>query len=928
MTAAEFQQGLHHVRAEIHNGRRTAPEVAVAVQTLYETPFIRMEEELRARAAGVEFSSELVSEALEDPFAMRVEKLAELAFLLARWANPEAALQTGLFLGSRLSHLQAFDASQHVLERTAELARRLSSPVHFLARCLAVRALVEAGQFAAADQAFEELAPETLEQLGVEALSLWMLGARAATEIHHATTAEARANVAFERYQRGDAKRRTLDLSLGLISDVPAAHVYCIRGSAARLSGDRLRAIVCFQEGRLEALRENDPRGAAWCLSEVGIAWQQLCAFDRASTILQRAAEEAEALGELEAAARWRPGTPQELDERLDLSGFNGLAYAVARLQAHEAPDEEAEQVIKAVIAESTEQGGAAWEAAARNLLASCYLRRRQWARAIAAQRAAIAIAVSNTDRLMALTFRANLANILVRANRFADAQAEASAVLAEAFEWRATLSSSEARQALADSIANAYEVCVLIASERWITHDGERPPDPQALLALSRDGRGINFDRWLGLLAYAHEATDRALIELIRATVGREITLEWAAQGGQILKEALTQQAMARESLRSNQFPVQGTAIPLETLASECLNTGERRVVLDLNTIEAGIAYVVLRQQMSPVAGLIPWTGRERLAWMHDWSALCERALVVGSDESAAVRSAYSELIDRFATPLLAAADVDAPDTCHLIVVPHAELFGLPLWSLAHVAPHLRISIVPTLRAVGILGRRLPPPVRGRGIKLGDVTSSLHHVSLELNALTDYEFVPPDVDAFIAASRQASAIHFAGHGELSSENAYENGIVLGGTISPPDTVPSSWHKCVRLTVPGIVQRIFLEAGDLVVLSACSIGAPRLHAASEFTSLPAAFLLAGARNVVAAAWPVHDGATAWMMREFYRTVESAPIHVALAAARQALQNVTRETLLATLGPDYPLPPGPHPFASPVYSDAFVHFGVQ
>lgn len=82
---------------------------------------------------------------------------------------------------------------------------------------------------------------------------------------------------------------------------------------------------------------------------------------------------------------------------------------------------------------------------------------------------------------------------------------------------------------------------------------------------------------------------------------------------------------------------------------------------------------------------------------------------------------------------------------------------------------------------------------------------------------------------------------------------------------------------------------------DLVVLSACSTGQGRV-AAEGLLGLSRAFLLGGARTVIAALWDVPDDSTADLMMRFY---EAAGLD--LSAPARAL----REAMLTTMRSGYP-----------------------
>ena len=98
------------------------------------------------------------------------------------------------------------------------------------------------------------------------------------------------------------------------------------------------------------------------------------------------------------------------------------------------------------------------------------------------------------------------------------------------------------------------------------------------------------------------------------------------------------------------------------------------------------------------------------------------------------------------------------------------------------------------------------------------------------------------------------------------------------------------------------------------------------------TGLPTSLLIAGAKTVVATMWQVNDAASAILMHHFWEAWQGGdgPIPSpagALAKARHALRQTTRDIAIAILGRDRGLPDGDMPFVHPAFSDAFQCFGA-
>jgi len=72
-----------------------------------------------------------------------------------------------------------------------------------------------------------------------------------------------------------------------------------------------------------------------------------------------------------------------------------------------------------------------------------------------------------------------------------------------------------------------------------------------------------------------------------------------------------------------------------------------------------------------------------------------------------------------------------------------------------------------------------------------------------------------------------------------------------------------------------MLQDITLQAGPVVVLSACETGlADIARLPEEFIGLPTGFIQAGAAAVVASLWPVRDEAALNVINHFYQACQN------------------------------------------------------
>jgi CHAT domain-containing protein len=123
--------------------------------------------------------------------------------------------------------------------------------------------------------------------------------------------------------------------------------------------------------------------------------------------------------------------------------------------------------------------------------------------------------------------------------------------------------------------------------------------------------------------------------------------------------------------------------------------------------------------------------------------------------------------------------------------------------------------------------------------------------------------------------------IHFAAHGLINEAVPSRSGIVLSLSGDAKDDGVLQMREIVRLKLNA----------DLVTLSACSTGLGKLVDGEGMIGLTRAFIYAGANSVVVSLWNVNDGATAELMKIFYRNLNHGiPKDEALREAKLTLIN--------------------------------------
>ncbi|MEL6443689.1 MAG: CHAT domain-containing protein [Bacteroidota bacterium] len=113
---------------------------------------------------------------------------------------------------------------------------------------------------------------------------------------------------------------------------------------------------------------------------------------------------------------------------------------------------------------------------------------------------------------------------------------------------------------------------------------------------------------------------------------------------------------------------------------------------------------------------------------------------------------------------------------------------------------------------------------------------------------------------AFFKDATRARVLHLASHALVDSDAPMSSYVVLASDEAEPG--PSS-----RLYLSEIQQASL--AADLVLLSACSTAEGKAHLSEGVIGLQYAFQAAGARSVLATAWPVNDAAMAELVAAFY-----------------------------------------------------------
>lgn len=743
--------------------------------------------------------------------------------------------------------------------------------------------------------------------------------------------------------------------------------LWSARGEIARGAGRFEDALRSYEKARELAARAEMDRAAAYMLSEIGVTWQLAGEPARAAKVLRLAAAEVEKLGDRRAVLRWTYQLAEDLPEG-ELLASDILANALRLVQQPEPDPEAVLAVTRRAIAKAREERLPEVEILARNLLGCFYGHQKAFYRARMALEEALHLARKNGMRHHELIVLLNLGMILINLRDLRAAQdgLEQAVVLGE--RLRAEARSTEVRKTLNGRLVVVYELLMLLyLGWNYENDSSAQEVDPDRLLRLSQQAQAVNLAGWLALRTVSETLRDPEVREAARAFRETEARIERAAVGrapiGLLLEERERRERRLEAALAAAGHPhgVDPDAAPVIGLSQLTAELPPRTLFVDLFAAEQHVYFIAVSGEGDPRCDGISWGQNERLEFLERWDAALtavRRSLASDEDlrgwrlqaDPLAVRSRpaeaagdkdsleglLAELRRTFFQPLLDAVLGKEPPA-RIYLSPHRELYNLPFWALFDSLPETCFSILPSAGCLPLLAKRVREP-GARRFKIGDVTRSLPFSELELDSLAGAEGLPARLDAILEHAPETGLLHFAGHGVFDGINPYDSGLIIESMLPPG--IDSSLFGLDRhlgaayrrLTVTGILSALELSRCSLVVLSACCTGLPQLHPASEFTSLPAAFLVAGARTVVASLWPTHDGATALLMQELYahlgRQGDRMSPAAALHAARRRLARMTHPEVVERLGTDRFLPKAERPFASPVYTMPFQCYGLD
>lgn len=302
-----------------------------------------------------------------------------------------------------------------------------------------------------------------------------------------------------------------------------------------------------------------------------------------------------------------------------------------------------------------------------------------------------------------------------------------------------------------------------------------------------------------------------------------------------------------------------------------------------------------VLRHEGDPVWVQLSGSGPGG-AWKSDderLAANARRAFAIRSDDP---KAGWKELAGKLANQRLAPLENHLKDIRHLIVLPSADLAGIPVELLSERT----VSYAPSGTMLAWLrekraGAAATPPARHL-LALGDpafknngptplpgTRQEVAGISRVFDRTSEFkgpeaseqnlERLATDDDGL----RRFPYLHFATHGVLDFRRPMHSALLLAQNRLP-DPLDGKVVYDGRLTAERMLRTWKLDA-ELVTLSGCDTGLGTYSGGEGYLGFSQALFVAGARSLVLSLWAVDDTATALLMTRFYENLMGLPAGV-------------------------------------------------
>jgi len=242
-------------------------------------------------------------------------------------------------------------------------------------------------------------------------------------------------------------------------------------------------------------------------------------------------------------------------------------------------------------------------------------------------------------------------------------------------------------------------------------------------------------------------------------------------------------------------------------------------------------------------------------------WRFQLSRALARGpAATTPKLVQAADEALETLGQLLLSRVQEDLNGISRIIVVPHGQIWSLPIGALRLNAQplleHASVTLMPSATIATRMLTSAPPPSQP-AVTLGVSDEQAPRTEQEArliaamipgsNCMTGREAT---CAAFTQFAPAAGLIHIAAHARFIAATPQASGLRLA----------DAWLTASE------VLRLKLNA-PTVILSACDSGKSGIDSANDLLGLIRAFLVAGASTVVSSLWPLHDETALKMMAE-------------------------------------------------------------
>ncbi|MGW7046388.1 CHAT domain-containing protein [Streptomyces avermitilis] len=440
-----------------------------------------------------------------------------------------------------------------------------------------------------------------------------------------------------------------------------------------------------------------------------------------------------------------------------------------------------------------------------------------------------------------------------------------------------------------------ALKVLYALARQRYATSDTRR-----AKAALDR---GIALYEAIRPEVAVEEAEHEGTLETYRLML--ELRIELAMKDGW-MDQALELIERGKARLWSEQLAAQhGTAVEEQRPVDAASVTGPKAVMLNY-FVGPNTTFVAYNRPGRPSVLQLDLTERD-LRQLTD--RVTDQILQWPSRSGAAAAEAWRLALG---IPLLGKLDLTGAQA--VFVFPDGPLWDVPFTAMptpdytGYLGEAAMVIVAPTLRVLAQIQQRSKPldgPSQWQMVALGDPAAGPTHAPIP-GTRRQIEWLQSVVPSTIplvgqSATRHAllkhlptaSHIHLAAHAE-ARQHGGEPHLVLSDGDDGPDRLSAA--EITRMTV----------RADLVFLSACGTFTGRQSTGEGLASVARGFILAGARCVVAAAWPIPDADAERLVRDFYGALMSGAsvaraLRTAQWAARRAGADIRVWASLQVLG---------------------------